>query len=117
MIPHIADSDPDPTSQIPWPTARSRPQDQPDSNGVGDSAGTSTPSEINNKRVTKPPAKRRLSTWDLITLSISMGGAQMVWTVELGYVESVDAVLTGVRNVVLTIRLTLAVTVPRFCWN
>ncbi|KAF9057682.1 major facilitator superfamily domain-containing protein [Panaeolus papilionaceus] len=85
MIPHIADSDPDPTSQIPWPTARSRPQDQPDSNGVGDSAGTSTPSEINNKRVTKPPAKRRLSTWDLITLSISMGGAQMVWTVELGY--------------------------------
>ncbi|KAJ3882936.1 hypothetical protein F5051DRAFT_318700 [Lentinula edodes] len=29
--------------------------------------------------------KKRLSTWDLITLSISMLGAQIVWTVELGY--------------------------------
>ncbi|KAJ7590853.1 hypothetical protein C8J56DRAFT_781752 [Mycena floridula] len=29
--------------------------------------------------------KRRLSTWDLITLSISMAGAQIAWTVELGY--------------------------------
>ncbi|KAJ3869435.1 major facilitator superfamily domain-containing protein [Lentinula novae-zelandiae] len=29
--------------------------------------------------------RKRLSTWDLITLSISMLGAQIVWTVELGY--------------------------------
>ncbi|PPQ99067.1 hypothetical protein CVT24_003627 [Panaeolus cyanescens] len=85
MIPHIADSDPDPTSQIPWPTARTRTQDQPESNNGGDSAGTSTPSEVNHKRIAKTPVKRHLSTWDLITLSISMGGAQMVWTVELGY--------------------------------
>ncbi|KAF9019235.1 MFS general substrate transporter [Hymenopellis radicata] len=28
---------------------------------------------------------RRLSTWNLITLSISMAGAQIAWTVELGY--------------------------------
>ncbi|KAJ3561061.1 hypothetical protein NP233_g10429 [Leucocoprinus birnbaumii] len=31
------------------------------------------------------PGKRKLSTWDLITLSISLAGAQIAWTVELGY--------------------------------
>jgi len=30
-------------------------------------------------------SKKGLSSWDLITLSISMLGAQIVWTVELGY--------------------------------
>ena len=27
---------------------------------------------------------KRMSTWDLVKLSISMAGAQIAWTVELG---------------------------------
>ncbi|WVQ83527.1 hypothetical protein IAT38_005668 [Cryptococcus sp. DSM 104549] len=29
--------------------------------------------------------KRRLSTWNLMALTVSMGGSQIAWTVELGY--------------------------------
>jgi solute carrier family 45 protein 1/2/4 len=32
-----------------------------------------------------PPDGRSFTIWDLITISISMAGAQMAWTVELGY--------------------------------
>ncbi|KAF8974437.1 hypothetical protein BDZ97DRAFT_1646725 [Flammula alnicola] len=86
MIPPIADSD-DPTSQIPWPAARGRQQEQTESSVNGD---TAAPAKLNatdatNKRSRTPPGRRTLSTWDLITLSISMGGAQIAWTVELGY--------------------------------
>jgi solute carrier family 45, member 1/2/4 len=31
-------------------------------------------------------SRRRMTTWDLVNLSISMAGAQIAWTVELGYV-------------------------------
>ncbi|KAF8914024.1 hypothetical protein CPB84DRAFT_46546 [Gymnopilus junonius] len=64
MIPQIADSDD--TSQIPWPAARSRQQPQAE-------------------RSRTPSPRRLLSTWDLVTLSVSMAGAQIAWTVELGY--------------------------------
>lgn len=84
MIPPIADSD-DPTSQIPWPAARTRqPQDE---SGVNDSSTTSTTLDndaAGNRRSRAASPKRLMSTWDLITLSISMAGAQIAWTVELG---------------------------------
>ncbi|RDB22586.1 General alpha-glucoside permease [Hypsizygus marmoreus] len=85
MLPPIADADPDPTTQIPWPTARSGETAETES-----SAGTfveeTTPRTVaENSGQKVDPGRRRLSTWDLITLSISMAGAQIAWTVELGY--------------------------------
>ncbi|THV08418.1 MFS general substrate transporter [Dendrothele bispora CBS 962.96] len=65
MLPPAPDQE-DPTSQIAWPT---RPQR--DSDEVGHQSEDSSVTQ--------------LTTWDLITLSISMLGAQIVWTVELGY--------------------------------
>jgi solute carrier family 45 protein 1/2/4 len=87
MIAPIADSDPDPTTQIPWPAARSRQVQEPEEslNGGGDDIEHRTVVEGNGK-TKETPGKRRMSTWDLITLSISMAGAQIAWTVELGYV-------------------------------
>jgi len=92
----VADADPDPTTQIAWPTARPKrvqpqPQDnstrfeieQRDGNGPRDRHSEDDNAK-KGKSVAKP-GKRHLSTWDLITLSISMGGAQVAWTVELGY--------------------------------
>lgn len=80
MIPPIADGDPDPTTQIPWP-ARGQ-VDQPPSVASG-STGPDGESNVDSKTSKTPPGKR-LSHWDLITLSISMAGAQIAWTVELG---------------------------------
>ncbi|KAJ7179008.1 MFS general substrate transporter [Mycena filopes] len=80
MIPPVADQE-DPTTQVPWPT---RPK--PSTSTAGDQApppyGADNVEEVANKVVTPP--KRRLTTWNLITLSISMAGAQIAWTVELG---------------------------------
>jgi solute carrier family 45 protein 1/2/4 len=86
-LPPISGVDPDPTTQIPWPGARKR------SDRELDAPGATTPpvnsrnesrrgsevsrAEINGKR-------RRLSTSDLFNLSISMAGAQIAWTIELG---------------------------------
>jgi len=85
MIPPIADGDPDPTTQIPWPSARSRPTtEEPDPIVVVGHGAMQNAPESNGKAKIMP-AKRRLTTWDLVTLSISMAGAQIAWTVELGY--------------------------------
>ncbi|KAG5648946.1 hypothetical protein DXG03_000295 [Asterophora parasitica] len=84
-----ADSDPDPTTQIPWPTGRRQTVAS-----VTDTSKAVTPAADDGVQRNAPesptkadtePGKRRLSTWDLITLSISMAGAQIAWTVELGY--------------------------------
>ena len=80
MIPPIADGDPDPTTQIPWP-ARGQ-VDQPPS-VAGGSASIDGERDGDPKSSKTPPGKR-LTQWDLITLSISMAGAQIAWTVELG---------------------------------
>ncbi|KAF7301801.1 ANK-REP-REGION domain-containing protein [Mycena indigotica] len=78
MIPPVAEPE-DPTTQVPWPTRTRVTSDAPSSTVV-----ESNEVEDVAKGVLVP-AKRRLSTWDLITLSISMAGAQIAWTVELGY--------------------------------
>jgi len=88
-IPVTADADPDAMSQTPWParhrqrTTSSNPLDQP-------SSGTTVTSyqsiEGGNKAFQDVPEPKRVrfSTWDLFTLSVSMAGAQVTWTVELG---------------------------------
>jgi solute carrier family 45 protein 1/2/4 len=86
-VPAVHDPGEDPTTQIPWPAARSRYKSPDDT--------TTLPTEevvVVQEDVAKPLVvtadigKQRLSTWNLITLSISMAGAQIAWTVELGYV-------------------------------
>ncbi|KAI0939227.1 hypothetical protein AcV5_000707 [Taiwanofungus camphoratus] len=92
-FPTAGNADPDPTTQIPWPSRsgkRAREvipsgQDITDEivhNGHGSNQG------LNGKKRTSGQdslASRRLSTLDLINLSISMAGSQVAWTVELGY--------------------------------
>ncbi|KAL4242080.1 MFS general substrate transporter [Abortiporus biennis] len=80
-----ADADPDPTTQIPWPNKNRVRVDAPQEvqqsppNPVG-------PNASNGKRDASPKSSEgRMSTMDLIKLSISMAGAQVAWTVELGY--------------------------------
>ena len=83
MLP-IADGDPDPTTQIPWPTGRVRQrpiQTPPNNERVQPS-----PAQGGARSKAVEPTKRMLSTWDLFTLSVSMAGAQIAWTVELGCV-------------------------------
>ncbi|KAK7470506.1 hypothetical protein VKT23_001932 [Stygiomarasmius scandens] len=82
MLPPAPDQD-DPTSQIAWPN---RPRRDPEVPRSEDSSITQVPEQESGKPTSATNAvKRKLSTWDLITLSISMLGAQIVWTVELGY--------------------------------
>ncbi|KAG6336692.1 hypothetical protein ID866_2399 [Astraeus odoratus] len=92
-IPFSADADPDPTSQIPWPAARHRQRttssaplghDSHPSN-EGDVSYQSTGHNGKGSNQVPEPARVRFSTWDLFTLSVSMGGSQVAWTVELGY--------------------------------
>lgn len=83
MIPPVADTD-DPTSQIPWPATRSRLQHDAAVDESTSIASTSDGGPVDGKSASSPAGRRMLSTWNLITLSIAMGGAQMAWTVELG---------------------------------
>lgn len=85
-LPSISGVDPDPTTQMPWPGARKRSDRELDagattppvnSNHASRRGSTVSRAEMNGKR-------RRLSTFDLFNLSISMAGAQIAWTVELG---------------------------------
>ena len=91
-IPYNVDADPDPTSQIAWPAARHRQRTTSDlqlaqgSEPSGETAVSYRSTADSGKRSAIPTEHTRhlLSTWNLITLSISMAGAQIAWTVELG---------------------------------
>lgn len=91
-IAYNADADPDPTTQIAWP-ARHRQRTQ-SSSQQETQFPDEAPSQTLNGNGKQPdssghqhtePGRTRLSTWNLITLSVSMAGAQIAWTVELGY--------------------------------
>ncbi|KAH7930748.1 MFS general substrate transporter [Leucogyrophana mollusca] len=96
-LPVNVDADPDPTTQMPWPSARYRqrtasgteqetPAEQNHATGVNRSYHSTEDGGKGAVSASSPkPGRTRLSTWNLITLSISMGGAQIAWTVELGY--------------------------------
>ena len=95
------DADPDPTSQIAWPNRQqdrgrrgsnthasilregrsgSRPSVRLNGNGKHKPAG----SAVAEEGASSSEGKKRMSTLDLIYLSIAMGGSQVAWTVELG---------------------------------
>ncbi|EGN92992.1 hypothetical protein SERLA73DRAFT_172351 [Serpula lacrymans var. lacrymans S7.3] len=79
-FPVNTDADPDPTTQMTWPSTRHRQRTgsgQPQ--GLHDSTLDDVDADQHSQDTT------RLTTWNLITLSISMAGAQVAWTVELGY--------------------------------
>ena len=91
------DADPDPTTQMTWPSSRRNASGPSILKSPHGGAGVESPqtergplrldlSTANFKTIVNPPTKRRLTTKDLIFLSISMAGAQIAWTVELGYV-------------------------------
>ena len=99
MTPTIvnADADPDPTTQMAWPNARHNTKGASESaapdlaeydGGEGDGGERSSSS----RRTDGAGGKKRMSMMDLFNLSISMGGAQIAWTVELGYAYY-DAIL------------------------
>jgi len=92
-FPSTADADPDPTTQMAWPSSRRNASGSHilKSNHAGGGNGPRRPGmgplKLNTAAGIKTlvhPTKRRLSTKDLIFLSISMAGAQIAWTVELG---------------------------------
>ncbi|KAG6378700.1 hypothetical protein JVT61DRAFT_12972 [Boletus reticuloceps] len=89
-IPYNVDADPDPTTQIAWPAARHRRttsslQLAQDSEPTSDTAVSSTVDSAKRSSIPTEHPRHLLTTWNLITLSISMAGAQIAWTVELGY--------------------------------
>lgn len=91
MIPNVSDSDPDPTTQMPWPAARPRQAVSSEASAdVNVDEPSVRPPLSDNKKVDSSNGRPKLTTWDLFTLSVSMAGAQIVWTVELGYVTSLQ---------------------------
>lgn len=98
-FPSSADTDPDPTTQMAWPSSRrnasgSNILKSAYAGGRVESPQTERgpmkldPTAPGLKALVNPGPKKRLTTKDLIFLSISMAGAQIAWTVELGYVSS-----------------------------
>jgi solute carrier family 45 protein 1/2/4 len=96
----MATTDPDPTTQIAWPSSRKAHDDSPLSPVDQPRNVLQIPEPINRggngrspspsgRADRKPPVvgKTMLSTWDFIFLSVSMLGAQITWSVELGYVS------------------------------
>lgn len=91
-----AEADPDPTTQMTWPSSRrsvsgsqvfksNYPGGQVESPQV-ERGPLRLDTTSNFKTLVGPGPGRRLTTKDLICLSISMAGAQIAWTVELGCV-------------------------------
>lgn len=83
------DIDPDPTTQIAWPASNGKRVRLNEPHVDDSSIGESSTGYGSNQASGKPdkdadPTLRRMSTWDLVKLSISMAGAQVAWTVELG---------------------------------
>ncbi|KAF8591426.1 MFS general substrate transporter [Ramaria rubella] len=89
-------TDPDPTSQVAWPAGRNL------ASGAASSLSASIErrdlpllesrrepwkydSGISHPHNTTIPGVASLTKWNLFTLSIAMAGAQVAWTVELGY--------------------------------
>ncbi|KZV64590.1 MFS general substrate transporter [Peniophora sp. CONT] len=84
-----AEADPDPTTQMAWPNARhsvkrASESAAPDVEYEGDEVRGERSSSLKRTDVGLG-GKKRMSMMDLFNLSVSMGGAQIAWTVELGY--------------------------------
>lgn len=86
-LPSISGVDPDPTTQIPWPGARKRSDRELNAPGATTPPLNSRNASWHGSEVSRAEINgkhRRLSTSDLFNLSISMAGAQIAWTIELG---------------------------------
>jgi solute carrier family 45 protein 1/2/4 len=88
-----ADADPDPTTQIAWParhkqrtasTSHHETQSPGQQSYHGALEGNGKQNNSSVQESSNESGRTRLSTWNLMTLSISMAGAQIAWTVELG---------------------------------
>lgn len=85
-----ADADPDPTTQIPWPSRtakRFRLQNDEDEEAEPDDQ-RGRPMDASNGKLSSSKERNtsgKMSTLDLMKLSVSMAGSQVAWTVELGY--------------------------------
>lgn len=92
-FPSNVDADPDPTTQIPWPARATRrrastinhPGFIPQPSSQDDDSSATGVKTNNIPAKDDEVVQRRMTTWDLVKLSISMAGAQVAWTVELGY--------------------------------
>lgn len=87
-FPPTTSSDPD-TTQMAWPQRTGRAnRSQHSLHRSRGSQGSSQSTEGDHKNTPQPNTDeigmKRLSTVDLFNLSISMLGAQVAWTVELG---------------------------------
>ncbi len=92
-FPAHTNADPDPTTQIAWPakkTKRTRTNSLERPSDLAESSGASNAGNANVKKEVVATG-RRMSTMDLIKMSISMAGAQVAWTVELGCVSGTHA--------------------------
>lgn len=79
------DIEPDPTTQIAWPASNGKRNRVNEPNADESStAESSTAYGATQRDNDVDPAQRRMTTWDLVKLSVSMAGAQVAWTVELG---------------------------------
>lgn len=82
-----ASTDPDPTTQIAWPTRSRQNLRVPDPMSgpepvisVENVDGPQNEESEDAKALAIEPGKRRLTHWDLFTLSVSMGGTQICWS-------------------------------------
>ncbi|KAH9938239.1 major facilitator superfamily domain-containing protein [Fomitopsis serialis] len=84
-----AGADPDPTTQIAWPSRNGKRRDPASDQAESAEDGQSSTAAAGGKRTRTPErdgdGDRRMSTVDLMKLSVSMAGSQVAWTVELGY--------------------------------
>lgn len=88
-FPESTEPDSDSASQIAWPirpSERGRHASQKSQQAeVQEDARAPSGSRTNGKAAdASAPGRKRLSTLDLINLSIAMAGSQVAWTVELG---------------------------------
>lgn len=91
-----ADADPDPTTQMTWPSSRRSGSGSHSHILKSNGDGVESPQVERRPLRLDPnvagiktfvnPAAKRLTMKDLIFLTISMAGAQIAWTVELGCV-------------------------------
>ncbi|CDO71304.1 hypothetical protein BN946_scf184908.g61 [Trametes cinnabarina] len=93
-FPATVEPDADSASQRAWPirpsergrrASQKSQREQIEQEGRAGSASRANGKANDANGATPANGKKRMSTLDLIYLSISMGGSQVAWTVELGY--------------------------------
>jgi solute carrier family 45, member 1/2/4 len=102
-IPPVPDADPDPTTQITWPSRSFRriveeEHEAPARDHSTESSSSRGAEENVKVSLRDEPNRAHLTTWNLITLSLAMGGSQVAWTVELGYVHFPSSAVEGLMR-------------------